>query len=52
MCRKVIDLDDKKLDRIRVSHVNREGFDIEDFSVHLIGTCSAMPAGQALINFF
>ena len=41
MCRKVIDLEDKKLDRTSVSHVNSEGFEIEDFSVHLIGTCSA-----------
>jgi Fur family peroxide stress response transcriptional regulator len=41
MCNKVIDLEDQKLDRIRVSHVSHEGFDIEDFSVHLIGTCSA-----------
>jgi len=41
MCNKVIDLEDQKLDRLRVSHVSREGFEIEDFSVHVIGTCSA-----------
>ena len=40
-CHKVIDLEDEKLDRLRVSHVSTEGFEIEDFSVHLIGTCSA-----------
>jgi Fur family transcriptional regulator, peroxide stress response regulator len=40
-CNQVIDLEDEKLDRLRVSHVSSEGFDIEDFSVHLIGTCSA-----------
>jgi Fur family peroxide stress response transcriptional regulator len=41
MCNKVIDLEDQKLDRLRVSHISNEEFDIEDFSVHLIGTCSA-----------
>jgi Fur family transcriptional regulator, peroxide stress response regulator len=40
-CNKVIDLEDQKLDRTRVSHVSNEEFEIEDFSVHLIGTCSA-----------
>ena len=40
-CLKVIDLEDRKLNRLRVSHVNSEGFEIDDFSVHLIGTCSA-----------
>jgi Fur family transcriptional regulator, peroxide stress response regulator len=40
-CNKVIDLEDQKLDRLGVSHVNDKGFRIEDFSVHLIGTCSA-----------
>jgi Fur family peroxide stress response transcriptional regulator len=39
ICHKVIDLEDRKLDRVRVSHVSGEGFAIEDFSVHLIGTC-------------
>jgi len=40
ICHKVIDLEDRLLNRTRVSHVSNEGFDIEDFSVHLIGTCS------------
>jgi Fur family peroxide stress response transcriptional regulator len=40
-CNKVIDLEDEKLNRLRISHVSSEQFDIEDFSVHLIGTCSA-----------
>jgi Fur family transcriptional regulator, peroxide stress response regulator len=40
-CHKVIDLEDKKLDGLRISHVRGEGFEIEDFSVHLIGTCPA-----------
>jgi Fur family peroxide stress response transcriptional regulator len=39
MCHKVIDFDDEKLDRVRIAHVDGEGFEIEDFSVHLIGTC-------------
>jgi Fur family transcriptional regulator, peroxide stress response regulator len=39
-CHKVIDLEDQKLDRTRVSHVVSEGFEVQDFSVHLIGTCS------------
>ena len=41
MCRKVSDVEDEKLNRIGVSHVQSEGFEIEDFSVHLIGTCAA-----------
>jgi Fur family peroxide stress response transcriptional regulator len=41
VCHKVIDLEDRKLDRLHVSHVSSEGFEIEDFSVHLIGTCPA-----------
>jgi Fur family peroxide stress response transcriptional regulator len=40
-CLKVTDLDDRMLNRIRVSHVKSEGFKIEDFSVHLIGLCQA-----------
>ncbi len=40
-CHKVIDFDDRKLDRLRVSHIDSEGFEIDDFSVHLIGTCPA-----------
>lgn len=40
-CHKVIDLDDIQLDRLSISHVNAEGFAIEDFSVHLVGTCAA-----------
>ena len=40
VCSKVIDLEDQKLDRTRVSHVSNKGFDVEDFSIHLIGTCS------------
>ncbi|MGO9108433.1 MAG: Fur family transcriptional regulator [Thermoguttaceae bacterium] len=40
-CLKVTDLEDRTLNRLRVSHVNSEGFEIEDFSVHLIGICSA-----------
>jgi Fur family transcriptional regulator, peroxide stress response regulator len=38
-CRKVIDLEDNKLNRISVSHISAEGFEIEDFSVHLMGIC-------------
>ena len=37
ICHKVVDLEDQKLNRTRVSHVSNKGFDIEDFSVHLIG---------------
>ena len=40
VCGEVIDLEDQKLDQTRVSHIKNEGFDVEDFSVHLIGTCS------------
>jgi Fe2+ or Zn2+ uptake regulation protein len=40
VCSKVFDLEDEKLDSTCVSHVNNTGFDVEDFSVHLIGTCS------------
>jgi Fur family peroxide stress response transcriptional regulator len=47
ICQKVIDLEDEKLNRIRVSHVSAEGFDIEDFSVHLVGTCSACRHAKA-----
>jgi len=38
-CRKVIDLEDKRLNRISVSHISAEGFEIQDFSVHLTGVC-------------
>jgi len=38
-CHKVLDLEDKKLNRISVSHIRAEGFEIEDFSVHLMGIC-------------
>jgi Fur family peroxide stress response transcriptional regulator len=38
-CYKVIDVHDAKLDRLRVSHIKSEGFEVEDFSVHLMGTC-------------
>jgi Fur family peroxide stress response transcriptional regulator len=41
VCQNVIDVEDEKLNRIHVSHLISEGFAIEDFSVHLIGTCSA-----------
>jgi len=41
VCDKVIDLEDQKLNRTRVSHVSSTGFEIDDFSVHLIGTCAA-----------
>ena len=47
VCHKVIDLEDQKLNRTRVSHVSNEGFEIEDFSVHLIGTCSACRQAKA-----
>jgi Fe2+ or Zn2+ uptake regulation protein len=47
MCNKVIDLEDQTLDRLRVSRVSYKGFDIEDFSVHLIGTCSACRQAKA-----
>lgn len=40
-CYKVIDVHDAKLDRLRVSHIKVEGFEVEDFSVHLVGTCEA-----------
>lgn len=40
-CHKVIDLEDGRLDRIGVSHIGKEGFEIEDFSVHLLGVCGA-----------
>jgi Fur family transcriptional regulator, peroxide stress response regulator len=38
-CHKVFDLHDAKLDRLRVAHVETEGFEIQDFSVHLMGIC-------------
>jgi len=40
-CHKVFDVHDAKLDRLRISHVQTGGFEVEDFSVHLIGTCEA-----------
>jgi Fur family transcriptional regulator, peroxide stress response regulator len=40
-CYRVIDVHDAKLDRLRVSHIEVAGFDVEDFSVHLMGTCEA-----------
>ena len=47
ICHKVVDLEDQKLNRTRVSHVSNKGFDIEDFSVHLIGTCPACRQAKA-----
>ncbi len=38
-CHKVIDLQDTRLNRISVSHVSAGGFEVEDFSVHLMGVC-------------
>jgi Fur family transcriptional regulator, peroxide stress response regulator len=38
-CHKVVDVHDVKLDRLSVSHVEVEGFQVEDFSVHLMGIC-------------
>jgi Fur family peroxide stress response transcriptional regulator len=47
ICHKVIDLEDQELNRTRVSHVRNDGFDIEDFSVHLIGTCPTCRQAKA-----
>jgi Fur family peroxide stress response transcriptional regulator len=40
-CHKVIDLDDPGLDRLRLPRLDTGGFAVEDFSVHLTGTCPA-----------
>ncbi|MDD4267160.1 MAG: Fur family transcriptional regulator [Thermoguttaceae bacterium] len=40
-CHKVIDLQDESLDRLHISEVHAEGFQIEDFSVHFMGICRA-----------
>lgn len=45
-CHKVIDLDDAQLDGLNISHVSVEGFAVEDFSVHLMGTCAACQRAQ------
>jgi len=40
-CNKVIDLESARLDRLSLSDVEREGFEIEDFSVQFTGICAA-----------
>jgi Fur family peroxide stress response transcriptional regulator len=46
-CHKVFDVQDPKLDQLRVSHIEAEGFEVEDFSVHLMGTCEACRKANA-----
>lgn len=45
-CHKVIDLDDESLNRLRISQIHAEGFEIEDFSVHFMGICRACRRSQ------
>ena len=40
-CNLVIDLENPRLDRVRVADIDSGEFEIEDFSVHLTGICPA-----------
>jgi len=40
-CNKVIDVEIAKLDRLVLPDVGAEGFEIDDYSVHFVGTCAA-----------
>ncbi len=39
-CGKVIDLEDAKLDQLPLPKRKLQGFEVDDFSVHLSGTCA------------
>lgn len=46
-CHKVFDFNDDKLDRLRVSHVETGGFEVQGFSVHLVGICEKCRKAEA-----
>jgi len=39
-CRRIIDLEDQRLDRLPLPHRTIEGFEVDDFSIHFSGTCA------------
>jgi Fur family peroxide stress response transcriptional regulator len=41
ICHRVIDVESKKLDDLRLPRSQRHDFAIEDFSVHFVGVCSS-----------
>jgi Fur family peroxide stress response transcriptional regulator len=40
-CNRVIDVESKKLDVLRLPPGQRHGFEIEDYSVHFVGVCES-----------
>ena len=45
-CHRVVDFEDPALDRIVLPHGEPGGFKIDDYSVHLLGTCGRCRKGR------